>query len=195
MKASFENSNLPSKYWYPFALKNVPKDSQANTQLEDIRKNLTNFVQKGKSLLMQSENCGNGKTSWGIKLLQKQIELNCNNCVDGYPQSYFVYTPELLLEARQSISHKTNSFIEKQNIINNCPLVMFDDIACIPLKDYDLLILSTLIEARILRGLSNIYTTNLKEESLRSCLGERLYDRIIGLSEVVTFNSKSLRGR
>lgn len=195
MKAHFENSNLPEKFWNPFSLKSVPKDKAEIGKIIDIRNNLEDFVSSGKNLLLQSEKCGNGKTSWGIKLLQKQIELNSKGSSSTIPPAYFVYVPDLLLQARQSISNKNSNWDKIQYITQNCPLVHFDDIACLPLKDYDLLILSTIIESRILKGLSSIFTTNLQGDTLKANLGERLYDRIVRLSTVVTLKSDSLRGR
>lgn len=192
MKANFEKSNLPELYWAPFKLNSTPKDKKEIVKLVEIRKNLANFVAEGKNLLLQSSKCGNGKTSWGIKLLQKQIELNYKGC--NWPPAFFIYTPQLLLEARKSITAKNSNFETLQSVLQHCPLAMFDDIGCIALKDYDLLILSTIIETRILNGLSSIFTTNLEGEALKAVLGERLYDRISRLSEVITFKSDSMRG-
>lgn len=194
MKANFEKSNLPENYWAPFTLKKVKIDEVAINKILNIKQNLDMFVEEGNNLLLQSSQCGNGKTSWGIRLLQKQIELNYKGSLLSWPPAFFVYTPSLLLEARKSISNKSSKFDILQDIIENSPLVMFDDIGCIPLKDYDLLILSTLIESRLLKGLSCIFTTNLQDEALKEMLGDRLYDRISKLSYVVTLKSNSLRG-
>lgn len=195
MKANFEKSNLPEKYWSTFGLNKTKADSQAIEKILEIKNNLADFVASGKNILLQSSKCGNGKTSWGIRLLQKQIELNYKGSSYNWPPAFFVYTPDLLLEARKSITNKNGYFDSLQLVIENSPLVMFDDIGCIPLKDYDLLILSTLIEKRILKGLSCIFTTNLQGEALKDLLGDRLYDRISKLSEVITLKSDSLRGR
>lgn len=195
MKSHFENSNLPEKYWNPFKLKNVAQDKSNVAVITEIRNDLGKFVLQGKNLLLQSSKCGNGKTSWGIKLLQKQIELNSKGSSNSYPPAYFVYVPELLLEARKAISNKNGKWEKLQQIIENSELVLFDDIACLPLKDYDLLILSTILESRILKGLSSIFTTNLEGEALKANLGERIYDRIVRLSTVLTFKADSLRGR
>ena len=194
VKSNFLNSNLPEKYWWPFTLFKTKVDAQAIDDILDIKNNLANFVNEGKNILLQSSKCGNGKTSWGIRLLQKQIELNYKGSFGSWPPAFFVYTPGLLLDARKSISSKNSDFNTTQMIIENSPLVMFDDIGCIPLKDYDLLILSTLIEGRLLKGLSSIFTTNLQGEALKEVLGERLYDRISRLSQVITLKAESLRG-
>ena len=193
MKANFSKSNLPEIYWWPFSLKNTPVDKQATEKIIQIRNNLKEFVSEGKNLLLQSSKCGNGKTSWGIKLLQKQIELNYKGSSWAWPPAFFVYTPSLLLEARKSITNKNSNFDMFQLTIENSPLVMFDDIGCIALKDYDLLILSTLIEQRLLNGFSSIFTTNLQDEALKEVLGDRLYDRISRLSQVITLRADSLR--
>lgn len=191
MKAAFNNSNLEEKFWYPFNLKQVNIDRNAVQQVISIRDNLSQFVHQGKNVLLQSSKCGNGKTSWGIKLLQKQIELNCKQSL---MPAYFVYVPSLLLEARQSINNKNSKFEHILTILQTCPLVLFDEIAGIPLKDYDLLILSTIIEKRINTQLSNIFTTNCEDNVLKINLGERLFDRVNRLSKVITFRGNSMRG-
>ena len=158
----------------------------------EIRNNLSSFVENGNNILIQSSKCGNGKTSWGIKLLQKQIELNSNQSVTP---AHFVYVPSLLLEARKSINNKSNYFDLLVSILETCPLVMFDDIASIPLKDYDLLILSSIIEKRLTRKLSSIFTTNCENDVLKLNLGDRLFDRINRLSTIITFKGGSMRGK
>ncbi len=191
MKAAFTNSNLEEKFWYPFNLRQVSIDKNAVYQVMSIRDNLSQFVAEGRNVLLQSSKCGNGKTSWGIKLLQKQIELNCKKST---MPAYFVYVPSLLLEARQSINNKDSKFENIQAILQTCPLVLFDEIAGISLKDYDLLILSTIIEKRINKQLSCIFTTNCENDVLKINLGDRLFDRINRLSTVITFKGNSMRG-
>lgn len=191
MKAAFTNSNLEEKFWYPFNLKQVSIDKDAVQQVMSIRNNLREFVAGGRNVLLQSAKCGNGKTSWGIKLLQKQIELNSKQSL---VPAYFVYVPSLLLEARKSINNRNNTFEFLQNMLQTCPLVLFDEIGGIPLKDYDLLILSTIIETRINRQLSSIFTTNCENDVLKINLGDRLFDRINRLSTVITFKGNSMRG-
>lgn len=192
MKAAFIHSGLEEQYWYPFTLKHVAIDSKEVSKIMEIRNNLSSFVENGNNILIQSSKCGNGKTSWGIKLLQKQIELNSKQ--SSIP-AYFVYTPSLLLEARKSINSKDTDFEKMVSILENCPLVMFDDIASIPLKDYDLLILSSIIEKRLTRKLSSIFTTNCENDVLKLNLGDRLFDRINRLSTIITFKGGSMRGK
>lgn len=194
MKNCFIKSGLEERYWNPFNLKKVEKDKQVVQQIKDIRENLSDFVAQGRSVLLQSVNCGNGKTSWGIKLLQKQIELNVLNSAYGTAPAFFIFVPSLLVEARKSISGNSRQFDKIEYMIENCPLVMFDEIGGIPLKDYDLLILTHLIEKRIQKGLSNIYTTNCQDEVLKVNLGDRLFDRVNRLSTVLTFKGSSMRG-
>lgn len=192
MKAAFIHSGLEEQYWYPFTLKHVAIDSKEVSKIMEIRNNLSSFVENGNNILIQSSKCGNGKTSWGIKLLQKQIELNSNQSVTP---AHFVYVPSLLLEARKSINNKSNYFDLLVSILETCPLVMFDDIASIPLKDYDLLILSSIIEKRLTRKLSSIFTTNCENDVLKLNLGDRLFDRINRLSTIITFKGGSMRGK
>lgn len=194
MKNCFVKSKLEKKYWYPFNLKMVEKDKGVVSKIIEVRNGLNDFVKQGKNLLLQSANCGNGKTSWGIKLLQKQIELNALNSAYSAPPAFFVFVPSLLVEARKSISGNSRQLDKIEYMVENCPLIMFDEIGGIPLKDYDLLILTHLIEKRIQKGLSNIYTTNCQDEVLKVNLGDRLFDRVNRLSTVLTFKGSSMRG-
>ena len=149
MKSCFEKSGLEPTFWYPFNLKMVEKDKNVVSQIIQIRDSLNDFVKEGKNLLLQSAKCGNGKTSWGIKLLQKQIEINSLKCAYGISPAFFVFVPSLLLEARRNISSNSSEFNWMEHMIENCPLVMFDEIGGTPLKDYDLLLLTHFIEKRI----------------------------------------------
>lgn len=193
MKSNFEVSNLPRKYWYGFTLKKVKADAEEIDRILAIKSNLKNFVAEGKNVLLQSSKCGNGKTCFGIKLLQKQIELQYKGSANGWPPAFFIYVPDLLLKAREAISSRKNYFDNLKNVLENSSLVMFDDIGCINLKDYDMLVLSTILEKRFMAGLSSIFTTNLQDGALKEVLGERLYDRITKLSEIITFKSNSMR--
>ena len=47
---------------------------------------------------------------------------------------------------------------------------------------------------RINTGKSNIYTSNVDGDALRSLLGDRLYSRIISYSDDIEFQGKDLRG-
>jgi glutamine amidotransferase-like uncharacterized protein len=50
------------------------KDLKAFTRLKEIQTNITNFVKDGGQLYIHSQGCGNGKTSWALRLAQAYIE-------------------------------------------------------------------------------------------------------------------------
>ena len=53
--------------------------------------------------------------------------------------------------------------------------------------------LSSLIDPRIIKGKSNIFTGNLLSDELRECVGNRLHNRIWDSSEVVKFVGRGRR--
>ena len=75
-----ENSYLPRYQWIEDDLKSL-KDKECFSRLRYIRDNLTSFI-KGNlndkmynNLVICSENLGNGKTSWAVKLMLTYVEL------------------------------------------------------------------------------------------------------------------------
>lgn len=193
LDSAFRKSRLSEKYWSPFKLNKPPQDVQAIEILDKIRNDITTFVDTGSNLLIQSKMCGNGKTSWGIKLLQKQIEHRHLQSSSTVPPAYYIYLPDLLLKARDNITNSKSGWENMKYCLLNSPLVMFDDLGCITLKDYDLLVLSSIIENRINSGLSSIFTSNLIGDSLKQNIGDRLYDRVTKLSTVIEFRANSMR--
>jgi DNA replication protein DnaC len=67
-------------------------------------------------------------------------------------------------------------------------LVVWDDIAIKTATTYEMENLLSIIDYRLNSGKSNIYTSNLFGSELSQRLGERLYSRIINLSEIIEFS-------
>ena len=192
MKHMIESSCMPKTLCYPIKLSPAVADLQAFKQLDNIRKNIVEFVTNGQNLYIFSAFTGNGKTTWSAKLMLKYFEsVWQNNCYKE--RGLFISTTNLLLQARMFgyRDDKTQSLLHK---IMSIDLVIWDDIGVGQLTAQDLDLLYSLIDHRTKNGLSNIFTGNLGGDNLKQIIGERLYSRVWTNSTVVEFVGNDRRG-
>ena len=137
--------------------------------------------------------CGNGKTSWTLRLLQTYFNkiwvtsgLKC--------RALFINVPRYLLALKDNISQQ-NEYVQhiKENILT-CDLVIWDDIATKSVTTFESENLLSIIDTRLSNGLSNFYTSNLTETEMHQYLGDRLSSRIISISDEIKFVGKDKRG-
>jgi DNA replication protein DnaC len=156
-------------------------DLEQFKQLAAIEQNIVKFVEEGKNLYLHSANCGNGKSSWSIRMAEAyfnkiwaRTELRC--------RVLFISVPRFLLALKDNISAKS-SYVEyiKDNVLG-ADLVIWDDIAAKVGSEFELTHLFNIIDNRLALGKSNIYTTNLNRQQLYAALGERLTSRIANMS-------------
>ena len=74
MKYMLDNSNIPKDRQK--IVKLVPDDCDYNSfvKLAEIQESIGNFVKNGSSLYIYSNTCGNGKTTWSIKLMLQYFD-------------------------------------------------------------------------------------------------------------------------
>ena len=151
------------------------------TKLAEIEKDAETFVKSGRNLYLHSSICGNGKSSWAIRILKSYIfktwaqgELTC--------KALFISVPRFLLALKDSISNKNEYADHIQKYILTADLVIWDDIAAKVGSEFELNHLLSLIETRISSGKSNIFTSNLDTKAMKEALGERITSRICNLS-------------
>ena len=73
MKYLMENSGIPKARQMPISLE-AGRDYDAFVSLALIKDNILQFVERGDNLYICSEETGNGKTSWAIKILLKYFD-------------------------------------------------------------------------------------------------------------------------
>ena len=192
MKHMIESSNLPRTLCYPIRLEPTESDLDAFIKLDNIRKNIVEFVHCGKNVYIFSNVSGNGKTSWSAKLMLKYFEQVWQN--NYYRErGLFVPVTELLMDARLFgfNNDKTKQLFNKIKLVD---LVIWDDIGVTQFTPMELGILYSLISYRISNGLSNIYTGNLNQEQLCEVVGNKLCSRIFEESICIEFTGMSRRG-
>lgn len=188
MNFLLKSSNIPKSKQTFMTLIPDECDFEAFTKLADIRDDILNFTNCGKNLYIYSNTCGNGKTTWAIKLmLQYFNEIWAGNGLE--PRGVFLNVPTFLTKCKAVISNPDSEFDKlRERIITN-DLVIWDDIAATKLSDYDYNLLLTYIDQRVVSGKSNIYTGNIQPHKLSNYVGERLSSRICG-NEVVKIELK-----
>lgn len=168
-------------------------DREAYAKLTEIKKNIREYVEQGKNIYLYSHNFGNGKTTWGIKLLQNYF----NSIWDGNgctTRGIFIHVPTFLLQYRENLQNPTLEFLQLKKDVFNVDLVVWDDIGSQFLTKADYGVLLTYIDNRILNLKSNIYTSNLDSDELNEVLGSRAFSRIWNNSIQIEFKGNDKRG-
>ena len=194
MYSLFKQSNLPEALWDYKELVCNEKDLQVYKQLQAKSDAILNFIEAGNNLYIYSENCGNGKTTWAIRLMYSYFDKiwhkSCFDC-----KALFVSVPKFLYNCKRSISQDVKGFEELCNLISEVDLVIWDDIGEMKASDYEHQILFQYIDDRINSKKSNIYTSNKNKEQLEDVLGVRLASRIYNCSECIEFLEEDKRGK
>jgi DNA replication protein DnaC len=177
MKYLLNSSGIPKNRQCFNKLVPASVDYEAFTCLAGIRESIDEFVTEGQQLYIHSKNCGNGKTTWAIKLmLQYFNEVWAGNGFE--PRGLFINVPLFIMAHKNNISAKDEHLAEVIKLIPKVDLIVWDDIGIENLTQYEHDILISYIDQRVLEGLSNIYTGNIQPDDLATKLGERLASRI-----------------
>ena len=180
------NSLLPKRYLKNISLIPAKIDEQVFKELNSIKINVKDFVDKGENLLICSNNCGNGKTTWATKILREYISNVCdikfkNNC-----PALFINVTNFLNEKKLAISDPEmhQRVIDVERKILTAKLVVFDDLGVKDVSQYDMGNLYYWIDERTNNMRSCIFTSNLMPKQLKQVLDERLYSRIVKYSVI-----------
>ena len=191
MSYLLDNSNIPKHMQRLISLIPDDCDYESFCKLAEIKSNISDFVKDGKNLYIVSNNTGNGKTTWSIKLMLKYFDTVWAG--NGFNiRGIFIHIPTFLLKCKD-FNNKDEQFEELKSHLIDVDLVVWDDIGSNALSNYDLSQLLMYIDQRILSGKSNIFTGNLFERELERSLGSRLASRICHTSTIIEFRGKDKR--
>ena len=181
--------------WFPTDSK---EDANNFKYLASVESNIMNFVDQGGNLYIHSPITGNGKTSWALRLVQAYfnnvwLEASIEDC-----RALFINVPRYLLAIKDNISQKSDYVQYIKDHVLEADIVIWDEVGTKGLTQFEHENILNLVSVRIDAGKANIYTSNLNDEELHKFVGDRLYSRIVLLSdEVELFGSdkRSLVGR
>lgn len=185
--------NIPQRKHLNLRIDDDGTDKVSFTQLKQIETTIEEFVQQGSNLYLYSQNCGNGKTSWALRLAQTFInkiwhktEIKCRVLYISVPK-FFIMLKDNIREGNEYISHIKNNVLD-------CDLVIWDDIGTKMGTEFEIENLLNIIDARISNNKSNIYTSNMSPAQLNERVGERLYSRIVNTAYNLELKGKDKRG-
>ena len=188
------NLDKADRYDIPLWFDQDGTDSEEFHYLQATQKRIIPFVEQGGGLFIHSTGCGNGKSSWAKKLLREYIHQVWHKVPVDECCALYVNVPRFLLELKLNISQKSEYAEYVKNNIINADLVVFDEVGTKALTSFEFEHLLMIVEARVSAGKANIYTSNLSREDLLKTVGERLYSRIVNLSQDVEFRGADKRG-
>ena len=177
------------------------KDIKKYQFLNSIAKDILNWVYEGNNLYLYSSIYGNGKTTSALKLGYRalyQIVYNQPNVVnqilhENYTPVVFLNVDTYFSRKKNSISTGSEEIIKLEERIADAVLVIWDDIGCRALTDYEFNLLYSLINERIINSRANIFTSNAIDEQLLDNIGGRLASRILDTSDIVEFTNPRQR--
>lgn len=188
-----EKSDFPKFARKPIKMVERKQDSASYEYLDELRNNIVEFVQDENNLVLMSEQVGNGKTTWALRIASRYIAETC--AMSGSRiRAKFVSVPELFSRMMTSISNKDLELASYIKELKRADIVIFDDIGAGALNKKTYEELYTLINYRITNGKTCIYTTNLLDERLEEELGKRLASRILNMSIVIELIADDVRG-
>lgn len=192
MRYLMEQSGIPVAKQRPLILTPENVDRNIFCDLADIKDNIVENVRKGFNIYLCSTTPGNGKTSWAIKMLLKYFDEIWNG--NGFKtRALFVHVPTFLLEYK-NFENRSPKILALNELIPIVDLVVWDDIGCTAISNYDLSLLTMYIDQRVLSEKANIYTGNLTTKAdLDKILGDRLRSRIWNTSQVFEFKGHDRR--
>ena len=168
------NANIPHKYVQPIVLyPSCKEDVESFEILSEIKKNITAMVKEGFNLYIKSNQRQNGKTSWGIKILQNYI-----HHLIGKPGSkdraLYLDLNEYLRELKLSFDSKDKEFKETEKVMRECDLLVLDGIDEVRLSEYERNYLKMIIKSRLANNLSNIFIGRNTAGNLINAIGNDL---------------------
>lgn len=168
------NANIPHKYVQPIVLyPSCKEDVESFEILSEIKKNIAAMVEQGFNLYIKSSQRQNGKTSWGIKILQNYI-----HHLIGKPGSkdraLYLDLNEYLRELKLSFDSKDKEFKETEKVMRECDLLVLDGIDEVRLSEYERNYLKMIIKSRLANNLSNIFIGRNTAGNLINAIGNDL---------------------
>ena len=165
LRALYKMRRIPERYCYNIPLVPEGKDLGAFEALNNFMKNVEEKVENGEGLYIWSECTGNGKTSWACKILSyyfRKVAFKSGLENEGL----YIYLPTFLDDLRQSYDEPDADFSELLDMLKNCKLLVIDDIGAEKSTEWVNERLLSIINTRMMKGLSTVYTSNCSLEEM-----------------------------
>ena len=193
LRALYNLSRLPDRYRYNIVLEaKNQEDLTAFMALNDYKENVLEKVKAGEGLYIWGKSTGCGKTSWACKIMShyfRKIAFSTGLENEGL----YIFLPTFLEDIRRSYDSEDQDFEQVLSMVENCNLLIVDDIGAEKVTDWVAERVVSLIHRRYSNGLCTIYTSNLSPEELKEKMGERVASRVLGSSKVIEISGGDWR--
>lgn len=169
-----EESNIPQKYKKPKELFPEKDDLESFYTLSDIKKDILAFTEEGRQLYLYG-NTGCAKTSWACKMALTYMAMIASGNGFNNKKCFFLFVPTFLAQQKDFSNDNRKELLDKAM---NSSLVIIDDIGAVMNSNYDITVLTNVIDCRTSNGYATIYTSNLSLSELSKAVGVRIADRI-----------------
>lgn len=186
----FQLSDLPKSMWKPIPLVTDHLDPEVAEILNTIISDCEFFVKKGFNLYLYGEP-GCGKTSWAVKIMNGYFSYIAEKN-DFRPRGLYVSVPSFLRDAKMYMVTKSEDFTEYLSTIQNCDIVIWDDIGQTDSTNFESQWLYSYINERLFAKKCNIFTSNLSPDDLQK-YDERMASRICMGSDCLHIDGIDMR--
>lgn len=162
---------------------NMTLREMMNSYLNYLNKYINKFEEFGDNLLIYGET-GTGKTFLSTSVAKELLE-----------RGYFVVyrTIETLISDLRKIKFQEEGFIELEDMLYNCDLLIIDDLGTEYINDFSRTELFSFINKKLLMKKKMIISTNFTLNELKEMYSERLFSRLAGDFRLMPFLGDDLR--
>ena len=186
----FQLSNLPKSYWKPIRLCTDELSESTSEILNTIVVDCEFFVKKGFNLYLWGET-GCGKTSWAVKIMNNYFASIAEQN-DFTTRGLYINVASFLRDAKLYMTYKSEDYLELLHTIQECDIVIWDDIGQTDMTKYESQWLYSFINERIFAKKCNIFTSNLSPEEL-GLADKRLESRVCTGSDCLNITGTDKR--
>lgn len=194
LRALYKLSRIPERYCYNIPLVPDRADLPAFESLKNYMDHVEENVELGEGLYIWSDGVGNGKTSWACKIMSHYFrKIAFKSGLEN--EGLYIYLPTFLDDLRSSYNEAPDpEFMEVLSMMKNCKLLIMDDIGAEKSSEWVNERLLSIINTRIMKGLSTIYTSNMSLIEQEEHVGKRIASRIIGSTKEIHLTGADKRG-
>lgn len=169
----FSNANIPRKYLQPIKLFPAQEDVDSYEILNEIKNNILQMVVYGFNMYLVSKLKLNGKTSWGIKILQNYFHYIWQE-PGSRKRGLYVDVNEYLSLLKANFDNPDQDIKEFERDLDEVDLVIWDNIDEARLSEWERGNIKQHIKKRLANNLSNIFIGNSLDKDLILKIGEDL---------------------
>lgn len=139
---------------------------------------------------------GVGKTYQAEQILKRFNDENVHEKIRKYAVSdaeFKQFVKSNLLTLRKPEEFSNSITLYPLEMMLKVSVLLYDDIGVSDVSDAYLRDFTYIIDTRIKKGLTTIFTTNLKKEELKEKLNERIVSRILFNTDVIVFKWEDKR--